>query len=105
MTWQLVHDVNHAFAESPVSIVYEFTNNLIVVRAVSAAAQPSWRRAGNLYQVINFVGIGEAEGETKQVILGTKYIEFDNFTVPFNLQFAFVPWLPSLRLQIWSKQP
>ena len=105
MNWQLVYNATHLYGESPVTISQTFTSKSIIVWAASAAAQPSWQRAGSLYQIIDAPGIGKAEGERRKAILGTKYIEFLETTVPFELGFIFVPWLPSLSLKIWVPEP
>lgn len=104
MNWTLAYDENLAFADSPVSISHSFTSNLVIVRAASVAAQPSWKRAGKIYQLFNAPGVGPTEGEYEKAILGTKLIEFPPIEVPFELGFIFVPWLPSLHLQIWKPQ-
>jgi len=104
MNWQLAYDAQLLFADSPVLISHSFTSNLVIVRAASAAAQPSWKRAGKIYQVFDAPGVGITEGEHETAILGTKLLEFPPIELPFELKFIFMPWLPSLHLEIWKPE-
>lgn len=87
-------------------IEYSFTSTVLTFRTTCSKAQPSWRRAGRIYPLLQLPGIEEpSKGRGQRLDLGTQTLRFDNLRLPFQLDFYPVGWLSDVSMIIWEPDP
>lgn len=103
MGWDLVYTISQNYPVNPISIPITLSNPSSIIRASFNQGSPSWHFAGWMIPVIEISVIGRVEGIWQKVYFGTKVVEFEVFSLPFELEFRAVGWLYDINLSIWTQ--
>jgi hypothetical protein len=85
-----------------------FTNNTLGLFAVSESANPSWYKAGNLFQafLVPFGTAGYAQGDALPLILNRyqihRFNQFPSIQTQYVVSFQAQPYLKDIKLQVWE---
>lgn len=104
MSWQSLGSVQLNYWIEPQLLNFEFHSQRIIIKAESAFAQPSWRRAGWTQQVFVFPETGITRSTARRVYLQTQILEFSTISLPsYQLQYMLPGWLPYVTLSFWEE--
>lgn len=102
--WQYPHN-------QPVIIDHLFSDPNVLVRAVTPAGSPFWKRAGWLVplyadEVAGVEAIGIPEGIGRRLYFRwLKHLKFEVFQTPFQLLYSPLGYIPDIQIDIWEPEP
>ena len=102
MNWVEVARLSRSYTDKPVAIAHTFSSPLIICKASSVGASPSWNKAGIIYPALSIADIGMVEGAGRSVYFRARVLRFESLGIPFNLNFRFLGHIPDVSLTIWE---
>jgi|GEM_PF-2679988 len=102
MNWTEVFRASSSYTDKPIVIPHLFASPLVIIRASSVGASPSWNKAGILYPVLSIPELGSVEGAGRSVYFRSRVLKFESLGVSFNLNFQFLGHIPDVSLTIWE---
>lgn len=77
------------------------SENVIIQAQCLFGCRSSWKNAGTASELIQVPDVGEVEGETKKIILGTKLIRFNSLGYSYKIKMAIYPWIPQAEINVY----
>lgn len=98
--WEKVYAISKTQVSKTFPINYEFENQVLIVSATSNSANTTWKRAGYLQPIFLVSEIGQVKAKRRSLIKGIQLINFSNVSLPYFLEFEFLPWFLTIDLSI-----